>query len=230
MQDEWKPKIDMVFNNVEDAWEFWVNYGGRVGFGVRKQYIHRRKDGSNLVTSCRFVCCKEGLRKPDKRDYMTINPRAETRTNCDVRIGLKNMDGKLVVHDFVEEHNHILQLQETTHMLSSQRKVSEFQRQQIELADDAGLQQRKSFDLMSKEVGGRTNLGYIRIDQKNYLRKRRQRSLVHGEAGYLLQYFQKKSVENPSFYHAYQLDDEDQITNVFWADAGMLIDYGYVFS
>nr|KYP69769.1 Protein FAR1-RELATED SEQUENCE 5 [Cajanus cajan] len=112
-------------------------------------------------------------------------------------------------------------------MLSSQRKLSEAQCQQIDLADDAGLQQRKSFDLMSKEVGGRTNLGYTRLDQKNYLRKRRQRSLVHGEAGYLLQYFQRKLVESPPFYHAYQLDVEDQITNVFWADAGMLIDYGY---
>ncbi|XP_020235258.1 protein FAR1-RELATED SEQUENCE 5 [Cajanus cajan] len=137
------------------------------------------------------------------------------------------MCGKLIVHDFEEEHNHILHIQETTHMLSSQQKLSEAQCQQIDLADDAGLQQRKSFDLMSKEVGGRTNLGYTRLDQKNYLRKRRQRSLVHGEAGYLLQYFQRKLVESPPFYHAYQLDVEDQITNVFWADAGMLIDYGY---
>ncbi|XP_057451921.1 protein FAR1-RELATED SEQUENCE 5-like [Lotus japonicus] len=112
-------------------------------------------------------------------------------------------------------------------MLPSQRKVLEVQSQQIDLADDAGLQQKKSFDLMSKQVGGRSNLGYTRLDQKNYLRKRRQRSLVQGEAGYLLQYFQRKSVENPLFYHAYQLDNEDQITNVFWADAMMLIDYEY---
>ncbi|PNX84549.1 hypothetical protein L195_g043116, partial [Trifolium pratense] len=112
-------------------------------------------------------------------------------------------------------------------MLSSQRKVSEIHCQQIDLADDAGLQQRSSFDLMSKEVGGRTNLGFTRLDQKNYLKKRRQNSLVNGEAGYLLQYFQKMSLDSPSFYHAYQMDVEDQITNVFWADARMLFDYGY---
>ncbi|XP_058760096.1 protein FAR1-RELATED SEQUENCE 5-like [Vicia villosa] len=225
MQEDWKPKVDMVFDSMNDAWKFWIDYGGRVGFGVRKQYIHKSKDGS--TTSCRFVCCKEGLRKPDKRDYKTIKPRAETRTNCQARIGLKNMGEVWIVRDFVEEHNHIFHLKETTHMLSSQRKVSEIQCQQIELADDAGLQQKNSFDLMSKEVGGRTNLGFTRLDQKNHLRNRRQRSLVHGEAGYLLQYFQKMSVENPSFYHAYQMDMEDQITNVFWADARMLIDYGY---
>jgi len=225
MEEDWKPKVDMIFTNAEDAYKFWTAYGGRVGFGVRKQYSHKTKDG--LTTSCRFVCCKEGLRKPDKRDFKTINPRPETRTNCPVRLGLKNVDGKLLVHDFVEKHNHILHSQETTHMLSSQRKVSEFQRHQIDLADDAGLQQRKTFDLMSKEVGDRTNLGFIRVDQKNYLRKLRQRSLVHGEAGYLLQYFQKKLVKNPTFYHAFQIDAEEQITNIFWADARMLIDYRY---
>jgi hypothetical protein len=35
---------------------------------------------------------------------------------------------------------------------------------------------------------------------------------------------QKKLVENPNFYHAYQMDDGNQITNVFWANASMLID------
>ncbi|XP_039686153.1 protein FAR1-RELATED SEQUENCE 5-like [Medicago truncatula] len=225
MNEDWKPKVDMVFCSFEDAWEFWNTYGGKVGFGVRKDYTHRKKDGS--VSSCRFVCCKEGMRKPDKRDYKTKNPRLETRTNCETRLGLKNVDGKLMVHDFVEDHNHELLLPETTHMLSSQRKVSEIHCQQIELADSVGVQQKKSFDLLSKEVGGRTNLGFIRLDQKNYLRKKRERSLVQGEAGYLLQYFQRKTVGNPTFYHAYQLDIEDQITNVFWADARMLVDYSY---
>jgi hypothetical protein len=94
------------------------------------------------------------------------------------------------VVDFVEEHNHDLQLPETTHMLPSQRKISQIQCQQIDLVDDAGLQQRNSFNLMSKEVGGRTNLRFTRLDQKNYLRKKKARSTEHGDIGYLLQYFQ----------------------------------------
>jgi len=103
MNEDWKPKVDMVFGSFEDAWEFWRTYGGKVGFRVRKDYTHRKKDGS--VSSCRFVCCKEGIRMPDKRDHKTKNPRLETRTNCEARLGLKNVDGKLMVHDFVEDHN-----------------------------------------------------------------------------------------------------------------------------
>ncbi|CAL5191345.1 unnamed protein product [Lathyrus oleraceus] len=162
MQEDWKPKLKMIFDSIEDAWKFWVDYGGKVGFVVRKQYYHKNKNG--IITSYKFVCCKEGLRKSDKRDYKTINPRPETRTNCQARLGIKNMDGKFMIVDFVEEHNHNLHLQETTHMLPCQRKVSQIQFHQIDLADEAGLQQRKLFDLMSKEVGGRTSLGFIRLD------------------------------------------------------------------
>jgi hypothetical protein len=40
-------------------------------------------------------------------------------------------------------------------IITFQRKISQIQCQQIDLADDVGLQQRKAFDLMSKEVGGK---------------------------------------------------------------------------
>jgi zinc finger SWIM domain-containing protein 3 len=176
MQEPSKPQHGMVFDSINEAWEFWADYGGRVGFGVRKQYNHYKKDGTRTTTSCRFVWCKEGLRKADKRDYKVTNPRSKTRTNCQARLGLKLICGKLTVHEFVEEHNHSLLQQETTHMLSSQRKMSEFQKHQIDLADDAGLQQRKSFDLMSKEVGGRTNLTYTRLDHIIYYHNREDKS------------------------------------------------------
>ncbi|CAI8600708.1 unnamed protein product [Vicia faba] len=170
MQEDWKPKLKMIFDNIEDAWKFWVDYGGKVGFGVRKQNSHKNKNGT--VTSYKFACYKEGLQKSNKRDYKTINPRPKTRTNCQSRLGIKNMDENFMVVDFMEEHNHVLHLPETNHMLASQRKISQFQCQQIDLVDGDGIQQRKSFDLMSKEVGGRTNFGFTRLDQKNYLLKK----------------------------------------------------------
>ena len=51
--------------------------------------------------------------------------------------------------------------------------------------------------------------------------------MAYGEAGSILHHFQQKCVENPSFYHGVQLDVEEQITNIFWADARMIMDYEY---
>ena len=58
------------------------------------------------------------------------------------------------------------------------------------------------------------------------MRTKRQKSFAYGEAKSVLQHFQKKSSENPSFFYAIQLVNEDQITNVFWSDAQMIVDYG----
>lgn len=80
---------------------------------------------------------------------------------------------------------------------------------------------------MSKKVGGSSDWGYTLPGQKDDIRKRRKRSLVNREVNFLLPYFQRKLVDNPASYHAYQIDAENRITNVFWVDAEMVVDYGY---
>ncbi|XP_027336846.1 protein FAR1-RELATED SEQUENCE 5-like [Abrus precatorius] len=223
MDVAWKPRVGLQFDTLEAAWKYWCEYGRITGFGVRKQYWNRRKvDG--VISSCRYVCCKEGHRKDDKRTVM--KPRAETRTDCLVRITLfLGSNNKYVVHEFVEEHNHPLQVPETTHMLASHRNITEVQAHQIDLAESSGLQQKSSFQLMSTLAGHRTNVGYTPLDAKNYLKAKRQRGMLYGEVGCLMECFQRQLIENPSFFHAYQMDAEEQITNVFWADAKMVIDY-----
>ncbi|KAF7834719.1 protein FAR1-RELATED SEQUENCE 5-like [Senna tora] len=226
MELEWKPRIGMDFDSMNSAWKFWSDYGGRMGFGVRKDYSNKsKKDGS--ISSCRFVCHKEGSREKHKNNYLIVNPRREMRTDCKARICFSFLNGKFRVKDFVEEHNHELHHVETTHMIASQRHMSDIQQQEIELADDSGIQQRASYTLMSKHVGGRVNLGYTRLDQKNYLRTRRQKSLEYGEAGCLLRYFEDQQSKNPAYFQTYLMDSEEQITNIFWADARMRLDYGY---
>ncbi|CAJ2644510.1 protein FAR1-RELATED SEQUENCE 5-like [Trifolium pratense] len=224
---EWQPQLGKLFNTWEEAWEFWKDYGGKIGFNVRRQYFNPDKHG--MILSARYVCSKEGVRKPDKRDRLTSNRRFQTRTGCPVKMGIKYLKdiAKYKIHDFFDKHNHELHLPETTHMLASQRNLSKIQAHEIDLADDAGIKQRALFELMSRQVGGRENLGYTRVDQKNYLRIKRLKNMAYGEVGSLLQHFQQKCIENPSFYHGIQLDIDEQITNIFWADARMIMDYEY---
>jgi len=76
----------MEFKTIDEAWMFWISYGGQKGFEVRKRYTNKRKD--ETVRSCRYVCANEGPRSEDKRGHLTKCPRAETRTDCQVRIGV----------------------------------------------------------------------------------------------------------------------------------------------
>jgi hypothetical protein len=82
-------------------------------FSTRKKYENKcQQDG--VVTTCRFVCAKQGVRVKDKRDHLTKNARAETRTDCKGCMIVKFDRASLTykVNDLVLEHNHILQTPE----------------------------------------------------------------------------------------------------------------------
>ncbi|KAK3013619.1 hypothetical protein RJ639_009322 [Escallonia herrerae] len=50
--DDWIPKNGMEFNSWDEAWKFWVDYGGKMGFGMRKDYSNKsRKDEITLMES-----------------------------------------------------------------------------------------------------------------------------------------------------------------------------------
>src|SRR6266540_5985352 len=112
------PHVGMKFRNPNEGWRFWLAYGGQKGFDVRKRYSNKSKiDGK--VTSCRFVCANQGHRGKDKRDEQVKCHRAETRTDCEARMGLikdQEADG-YKVYDLNLEHNHDLHLPETFHLM-----------------------------------------------------------------------------------------------------------------
>ncbi|XP_027169253.1 protein FAR1-RELATED SEQUENCE 5-like [Coffea eugenioides] len=227
LAEDGTPELGMEFNSEEDAYKFYNKYAFKMGFSVRKDYLNKDKDG--VTTSRRYSCCKEGVKRKYEGDVMPKRTRAPTKTGCGAKMVIVLFRGtmKYRVHDLVLEHNHELHIAQCAHMMPSQRKVSEAQGFQAEISEDAGLSLKQSHELMGKEAGGMGNMGYTREDLKLYLRTRRERSLKYGEAGSMLNYFQEQTLENPSFFHAVQLDCEEQITNIFWADAGMLIDYKF---
>ena len=111
--------------------------------------------------------------------------------------------------------------------MPSQRKVAAIHAIKIDLAHELELRLKQSYELLSKQVGGYDNLGFTKQDHKNYLRTKRQRDMEHREATSLERYFSHQLKENPSYYFATQLDCEELITNIFWVDARMIIDYSH---
>ncbi|KAL7263809.1 hypothetical protein ACSBR1_001879 [Camellia fascicularis] len=88
--------------------------------------------------------------------------------------------------------------------------------------------EKSKFVIYSKQVGERDYFDYTKQDHKNYLQSKQQRDLQYGEEVWaILWHFENLSLENPSFYYAVQLDVEEKISNMFWADTQMIIDYSH---
>ena len=190
------PRVGLRFRNPDEAWKFWVAYGGCTGFDVRKRYANVSSyDGK--VTSARFVCSNEGHRRKGQTNNVTKCFRAETRTDCKARMSLMLNRGSddYEVSDVVLEHNHLLHLPETRHLMATQRKISEIQAFEIEAADDSGIRPKDAHEMAARQVGGLFNLSYTCRDRKNYLRTKRQRELAFGQAGSMLKYFHDKIAE-----------------------------------
>ena len=59
------PEIGMEFNTIDEAWMFWIRYGGQKGFEVKKRYTNKRKSDGK-VSSCRYVCANEVIERKIK--------------------------------------------------------------------------------------------------------------------------------------------------------------------
>ncbi|XP_058085585.1 protein FAR1-RELATED SEQUENCE 5-like [Magnolia sinica] len=218
-------KIGNEFETEKDAYKFYNSYGRKVGFNVRidTRTIDRK---TSVVKMGKFICSREGKRPSDKPDVNVKQHRDETRTGCKAYMTIRlGVNGKYQITNFNSDHNHILASPEESDLLRSQRKLSVAQVMVADDCDRSGIKPKATFDLMSRQAGSRQYVGHNMVDLKNYLRTKRMNAMKQFDAEGLLQFFKTKQVEDPKFFYSIQIDSEDRITNIFWADGRMILDY-----
>ncbi|KAK9928743.1 hypothetical protein M0R45_025864 [Rubus argutus] len=170
----------------------------------------------------------EGKREKDKRNPYVKSHRAETRFECLARMKINyQLSGKYSVVEFVGDHTHRTSTPSKTHLFRSHRKMSLAQIAQVDMAESSGINPKATLELFSRQAGGREHLGFIPEDYSNYLRSKRTREMKSGDTSGVLEYLQRAQLNDPNFVYAIQVDEDDLITNIFWADAKMMVDYDY---
>ncbi|CAL1387494.1 unnamed protein product [Linum trigynum] len=142
-------------------------------------------------------------------------------------ICLLKKDGLLEIVSFEANHNHELAPTPMKHMLRSNEKISSAQKAIANDAERAGLPIKATIDLLAIQNGGRQNNGFLDLDYKNYIPAQRRAAMIKGDGQEIMDYFRKAQSEDPSFFYSVQLDDDDFVLNMFWADGRSIIDYKY---
>ncbi|XP_057950573.1 protein FAR1-RELATED SEQUENCE 5-like isoform X3 [Malania oleifera] len=218
-------KIGMDFESDEHAYRFYNKYAGLIGFSVRKDWVNRSKVHGQVV-SRKFTCSKEGYRRKDKRDVNVKKHRKETRTGCLAHMIItRQPDSKYRITHFEAKHNH--EFMKPSNALPSQNNLILAQGVEVDSTNNCGRQSKLTFEMMGRRFGDLENLYCPSIDHESNLQSERTRDIKQGEAGCLLHYFQRQHFENPLFFYATQLDVDDKVTNVFWADDNMVGDYDH---
>ena len=133
--------------------------------------------------------------------------------------------GKYRVTEFVAQHKHVTASPDKSHLHRSHRRLTPAQKEEINLADKIGLPPKLSCDLMASRVGGHENLGFTVVDCRNYLQTKRTIEMKVDDTGGVLEYLKLMQLDDPSFFYALQVDKDGLISNIFWADAQMLVAY-----
>ncbi|KAL6291462.1 hypothetical protein ACE6H2_008972 [Prunus campanulata] len=237
-------EVGTEFESDEHAYKSYNKYARLVGFNVRKDWVNRSKVHGQVV-SRKFTCSKEGYRRKDKRDVNVKKHRKETRTGCLAHMIItRQPDSKYRVTQFEEQHNHgnvnssIAQALPEQHnhdnvnlsiaqALPLQRECTVPEAADADSVKELGSLSKSALDSMNRGFRVRESVDSFALDFENYLQSERTRDMKEGEVGRLLHYFQRQHFENPSFFYAIQVDTDDKVSNILWADDNMVSDYDH---
>ncbi|XP_019093768.1 PREDICTED: protein FAR1-RELATED SEQUENCE 3 [Camelina sativa] len=197
-----EPCVGMEFSSEKEAKSFYDEYSRQLGFTSKSL---PKTDGSVSVRE--FVCSS----KRSKR---------RLAESCDamVRIEMIGHD-KWVVAKFVKEHTHGLASPNTLHCLRPRRHFANSEKSSYQ----QGVNNVPSGMMYVSMDGNRVPLesnnsrSASSKDSKNYGTNTKR--TIGRDAHNLLEYFKRMQAENPGFFYAVQLDEDNQMTNVFWADS-----------
>lgn len=230
-----KPQVGMEFDSEDAAKVFYEAYASRVGFSTHVGQFARSKPDGPIVT-WDFSCSREVFKRKNVE-------------SCNALLRIERNDAeKWIATRFVEDHNHSMVAPSKVHYLRPRRHFAGATKNVPEAVDATGdvyisvdgnnlsyepNRIRSSSPIESNHIRSSSPIEPNRPVRNigpgpgpapapvpaNLVRALSRRRSLGRDAQSLLCYFTRMQAENPGFFYAIQLDDDNRLTNVFWADA-----------
>ncbi|KAG9454611.1 hypothetical protein H6P81_007515 [Aristolochia fimbriata] len=214
-----EPYVGMEFESEESSFLFYKEYARRIGFCIRKRSTRYSKRSRTLIAT-QYVCSKEGFKQINDT---VKHPRPNTREGCKAMVKVKRVEsGKWMIHFVEKEHSHELASTSNMQTVRSCRKLQ---------AVANKSQTDHSLDLASQPnkitSNGFSNNHVTEQDKESYIYSMQERTFSKGDVKALTEYFIRKQSENPSFFYAVEIDEEEHIRNIVWVDPKSRMAYNH---
>jgi len=110
-------------------------------------------------------------------------------------------------------------------MNMSRRKIPKETQKEISRMQEVGIAPHFIMRNLAKQAGSYQNLGFLKQDVNNYVKKLRRDALEYGDAEFVLAYLEGKKSVDPSFFMRYTKDEDGSLGNLFWYDRESRIEY-----
>ncbi|GMH07364.1 hypothetical protein Nepgr_009204 [Nepenthes gracilis] len=220
-EEIFEPHVGMEFVSEDAAKNFFDEYARRVGFSTKISRSGRSKL-DNAVNAHEFVCARESFLKRKPAD------------TCEAMLKIELMAGRWVVTRFVKEHTHVIVSPSKVHYL---RPRCHFAGSAKNVAENCQATGTVPSGMMYVSVDGNDTSAEVNYGVKsdsltgsnhrvkstssvNYaVRPAIPKTSLGKDAQNMMDYFKKLQAENPGFFYAIQLDEDNRMANAFWTDA-----------
>ncbi|KAL5741746.1 hypothetical protein ACOSP7_028478 [Xanthoceras sorbifolium] len=218
---DFEPRNGIEFESHEAAYSFYQDYAKSMGFTTSIKNSRRSKKSKEFIDA-KFACSRYGV--TPESDTGSSRRSSVKKTDCKASMHVKRrQDGKWIIHEFIKEHNHEL-LPALAYHFRIHRNVKLAEKNNIDILHAVSERTRKMYVEMSRQSGSFHNVGLL-SDMNNQFDKGRHLSLDEGDAQVLLEYFKRIKKDNPKFFYAIDLNEEQRLRNLFWVDAKSRNDY-----
>ncbi|XP_019173874.1 PREDICTED: protein FAR1-RELATED SEQUENCE 5-like [Ipomoea nil] len=234
-QQQWTPIVDAsiqptwgrLFKTLNEGIQCYINYARISGFDVRHNSVKRDRGGE--IYSRYLVCSLQGVKgggnKP--RGYeQTLGGkerwercrRLSNRVNCGARIGFtKKSSGEFKVSVLVEEQTHKLCSESSKVFMRINRQLDVVQQVFLSNCVKANIGASTGLRFCKEATGSYANIGATDVEFHNF--KRDVQTYVDVADGeMIIATFKAKHEVCSDFFFEYDLDEENPVSRLFWAD------------
>ncbi|XP_019175648.1 PREDICTED: protein FAR1-RELATED SEQUENCE 5-like [Ipomoea nil] len=219
----------MIFKTLDAGIEFYKHYASKVGFDTRSSSVVTARDGTKIQNQ--IVCNREGFKNTGAQHCHSQSSadagegpsrpkrrRVSNRTGCRARIMFKYIGAAgYQVTTFIEKHNHSMSSVLARQFLKGNRNISSVHQKFILDCAKENIGASKSHGLYSQIVGDYFEVGATVVDFKNVRRDLRA-YILGADAQILVHNLIKKQEMCPAFSFDYEVDEDGQMSRLFWAD------------
>jgi len=212
------PRVGMNFETVDLAYQSYLEYGYRAGFGVSKRTSHS-VDGVKYRAT--FVCYKGGIARI--KPGLKARRRLVAKTGCKAMMVVKyNASESHWEVVFVElEHNHPCNPEMVRFMMCF-KDLPDWQREHRPFNAKTRLNP-KIHSGRGRPPNQNKDFVVRSFSQSNYsieaAGKCGKLRFAEGDVEALLVFFDKMQAQNSNFFYNWDMDDEGRLKNVCWVDA-----------
>ncbi|KAL4315550.1 hypothetical protein AHAS_Ahas15G0196300 [Arachis hypogaea] len=225
ISDQEIPKAGMLFGTLEDAHQFYYNYANKVRFEPHIRTTNFDKNGRTPINQ--FIQCnRDGYRTKKNPTIQRSNTVSSVYCKARIYVKLDTELGQWRLSKVELVHTHRCDLN-LSWMFKKNRELSMHVKDVIERNDQASIRPSKTFQALTDEAGGHSNLKFLEKDIRNYISGKLR---IHGDdtdAQEMLDYFTRMKEQNSNFFYDICVYSDNNLKHVIWMDARSRAAYEY---